>query len=298
MQTNLAKATIIYPDDIYQELMWYVNMSKFEVSGFCLAKYDKKANTFTATHLRLLKQENHSSETEMCPTAFGKLLSDINDIEYDVLIWWHSHVMMGVFWSPTDKETIKMLSEHGPIVCTVFNQKNEYKSCIRMPVTVKIPILGEYTTHEFHDDTATKFTRALDTSLSKKWTANYKAQVTEPTQTIMTPIGKREPMRSSVRFATSFTYNNRCYQRGTYNGADGWWFKTEFYSSKNSLKKAINRHNRKLEQERKIDNEITDDEQAEVERLQRVRDYYWSQRPDESSKEYEERIALLCGGMA
>jgi len=81
------------------------------------------------------------------------------DIEGDLKLWWHSHVNMDVFWSGTDMDTIKQLGNGGWFLNSVFNLKEEIKTCISMTDPMKL----------FIDDIPTYIdTEEVDTELVKE----------------------------------------------------------------------------------------------------------------------------------
>ena len=107
--------------------MHYVHKAKFEISGFGNVEIIKGVPT--VTDIILLKQENHSTETEMDGDAVAKALYDhhVSGMEGELKFWWHSHVDMPTFWSTTDMDTINELTENGWWIHGVFNKKNEYR---------------------------------------------------------------------------------------------------------------------------------------------------------------------------
>ncbi len=107
--------------------MHYVHKAKFEISGFGNVEIIKGVPT--VTDIILLKQENHSTETEMDGDAVAKALYDhhVSGMEGELKFWWHSHVDMPTFWSTTDMATINELTENGWWIHGVFNKKNEYR---------------------------------------------------------------------------------------------------------------------------------------------------------------------------
>jgi proteasome lid subunit RPN8/RPN11 len=175
MKTEYLKAMdvkISYPNQLYQEIMHYVNKSDFEVSGFCLATYSDTLSSYVARNCYILEQENSKGETEMSAQAVNDFFQEIEDEEYDCIVWWHSHVQMQVFWSPTDMDAIELLSEHGPCISTVFNQKHEHKSAYAEPSSV-----AGYKNQIFLDDIVTGFHTDIDSDLIAAWDVKYQNKV-------------------------------------------------------------------------------------------------------------------------
>ena len=113
--------------EAYDKIMYYVNKSNFEVSGF--GNVVVIDGIPTVDEIFLVKQENHAAETEMDAEAIGKALYDhhMSGMEGELKFWWHSHVNMPVFWSGTDMTAINQLTEDGWFIHGVFNKKYEYR---------------------------------------------------------------------------------------------------------------------------------------------------------------------------
>lgn len=126
---------------VYQKIMHWVNKAgNYEVSGLGNVVYDKETKCLRVTEAWLLEQENTGSTTDIEDNAVGKLMFEHHKsgIEGDLRFWWHSHAGMSVFWSGTDKDTIKELGEGGWFLSTVFNNKAEMKSCVYMTDPMEI----------------------------------------------------------------------------------------------------------------------------------------------------------------
>lgn len=142
--------------EAYDKIMYYVNKSNFEVSGF--GNVVVIDGIPTVDEIFLIKQENHSTETEMEADAIGKALYDhhVSGMEGELKFWWHSHVNMDVFWSGTDMSTINQLTEDGWFIHGVFNKKYEYKCAYSNidPVAMFVDDLEmEIDEDMFNDDT-------------------------------------------------------------------------------------------------------------------------------------------------
>lgn len=169
--TNEAPQTNLYiPDDIYQQVMYWVNKSKLEVSGLGKVMVDDDGDLMV-TSAFLLPQECGGASTDLDPTAVAKAIFTMKDdpTPGEIKWWWHSHVQMGVFWSNTDRETIAVTAKFGWFAATVFNQKEEYKSALAIGQPVKV----------FLPDISTHIPRYLPTSLTKQWDADFAANVKE-----------------------------------------------------------------------------------------------------------------------
>lgn len=122
------KPTIIIENEVYRKVMHWINKSHYEVSGLGLVKVEKDG-VLRVTSAILLPQKNGATHTDIEPEDVNKALFQLRHEDGELKWWWHSHVQMGVFWSGTDHDTIKKIGEGGWVAATVFNQKNEIKSC-------------------------------------------------------------------------------------------------------------------------------------------------------------------------
>lgn len=125
------EASITLPSEVYEKIMWWINHADGEVSGMGTVTWDEEENTFRIDDAILLKQKCTSATTELEAGAVAQAEFELRGHKGEGLRWWwHSHVNMNVFWSGTDTATIAELGEHGWFVSTVFNKKEESKSCI------------------------------------------------------------------------------------------------------------------------------------------------------------------------
>lgn len=124
------KLKIVIPDAAFQKVMYWVNKSNFEVSGFADLVFDPKNHTLTVGDPFLCQQENHSTETEMTAESIGKAMYKLAMENRELRWWWHSHVNMQVFWSGTDMDAMRKLGGNGWVAATVFNKKCETRSAL------------------------------------------------------------------------------------------------------------------------------------------------------------------------
>jgi hypothetical protein len=118
---------IILGREVYDQIMYYVNKTNFEISG--LGAVEIIDGFPVVTKVYLLDQENSAAETEMDGEAITKLMYEhhISGHPGELKFWWHSHVNMSVFWSTTDMTTIGELTENGWFIHGVFNKDYDYK---------------------------------------------------------------------------------------------------------------------------------------------------------------------------
>lgn len=162
------------PDDVFQKIMWWINKSELEVSGFGHLDYDEKSRLFTVRDAIILKQKVAQASTEIDPSALAKAIYETRN-EPNALKWhWHSHVNMNVFWSGDDRELIRSLAHQGWILATVFNKRHEMRTAFSEVTTV----FGNK--HEvFIDEIPTYTQRYLPNDLCKQWDKEYEGKVEE-----------------------------------------------------------------------------------------------------------------------
>lgn len=163
------------PRDVYDKIMYWVNKSSDEVSGF--GTLTVNGEDITVVDAFLLPQKVGGAHTDIDPEALSKLQYQCyrDKIEGELKWWWHSHVKMDVFWSGTDKETIKQLGEQGWIVATVFNQKNEQRSAFCAQVDV--PMLGKKA--YFVDELSVFYTNYYPAGATETWDKDFEECVTK-----------------------------------------------------------------------------------------------------------------------
>lgn len=106
---------------------WVKKAGTNEISGF--GKVVLKDGVFKVVDAILLPQRNGAGHTEIEAKDVGKAEFLLKDTPGELRLWWHSHVKMSCFWSKTDTDTIAELGKHGWIIATVFNQKDEHRTC-------------------------------------------------------------------------------------------------------------------------------------------------------------------------
>lgn len=63
------------------------------------------------TELFIMKNVSTSITTFLSPETIAELIVNIPNPE-QVKLWWHSHHQMAAFWSGTDEQACKLLTEH------------------------------------------------------------------------------------------------------------------------------------------------------------------------------------------
>ena len=135
--SKLDEIEVIIAPEVYQKVMYWVNKSKVEISGF--GKVEFNGTQLLVTEAYLLDQENTSSTTDINADAMAKLMYESRDDAGHLNWWWHSHVNMDVFWSGTDRSTIRQVGEQGWCLATVFNKKDEMRSAYYQRGTEFLP---------------------------------------------------------------------------------------------------------------------------------------------------------------
>lgn len=159
---------VFIDDEVYQKIMYWVNKSSDEVSG--LGRIKRVGDDVHVISVMLLPQKNTGASTDIEPEDVAKAMYETREQEGDLQFWWHSHVNMNVFWSGTDTDTIKKISEGGWFVSTVFNKRRELRTAVSMNTPFGIVMI---------DKVETSINRSLDGNLVKAWDAEYTEKVTK-----------------------------------------------------------------------------------------------------------------------
>lgn len=140
---------ILIPSAIFEKIMFWVDKADFEVSGF--GKCTFNGTDFEIKDAILLKQKGGSAHTDIEPESLSKAQYDLREQPGDLKFWWHSHVNMNTFMSPTDKATLSELGARGWALASVFNKRREVTSAIAYAQTTVTPFKGQ-STELFYDD--------------------------------------------------------------------------------------------------------------------------------------------------
>jgi len=118
---------IVIGRDAFEDIMYYVNRTNFEISGFGAVEVIDGVPTVTSIYI--MDQENSMAETEIDGSSLAKVEAEhiMSGKPGELRFWWHSHVNMDVFWSTTDMKAIEMLTENGWFIHGVFNKKDEVR---------------------------------------------------------------------------------------------------------------------------------------------------------------------------
>jgi hypothetical protein len=162
------------PKDKYDKIMYWVNKSSDEVSGFGTLTFAD--NTFRLEEVFLLDQKVGGAHTDIDAESLSKLEYKCfsEKVKGNLNFWWHSHVKMDVFWSGTDKATIEELGKNGWILASVFNQKDEVRTAYCAQVTM--PFIG--VTHHMVDQVDTEISGYYPNG-TEEWDREFKEKVTD-----------------------------------------------------------------------------------------------------------------------
>lgn len=167
---------ITIDDMVFQKIMHWVNREDYEVSGFgnVVVKPDGALHVVEAI---MLPQENTGSTTDIEAEHITKAMFQMHKQKApgEMRWWWHSHVMMDVFWSGTDRGTINELASQGWFCATVFNQKEEMRSAYAQAVSLACS--PDERRIYMLDDIDTYIKREFDEELLLQWDAEYDENV-------------------------------------------------------------------------------------------------------------------------
>lgn len=180
---NLTSGPKVFINEIiFQKIMHWVNKSDHEVSGLGMVKRMPDGNIQVIDAI-LLPQRNTSATSDIEPEDVCKAMYELRKAEGEMKFYWHSHVKMNVFWSTTDFDTIKKLSANGWFVSSVFNKRQEMKTCLSTVEPWPAII----------DEVQTVILREIDGNLIKAWDADYKRCVTDVLPKPMAPLKSNLP---------------------------------------------------------------------------------------------------------
>lgn len=109
-----------------QKLDLYIKHTDSEISGLGEVKIFE--NNFLIKNIYLFKQECTGITTDLSQEDIAKFLLESVQLGVDpsgLKLWWHSHVNMETFWSPTDKGTAGKFG-NGWMMSIVGNKKGDY----------------------------------------------------------------------------------------------------------------------------------------------------------------------------
>jgi hypothetical protein len=144
MTEPVKEVTMYISPKINSRIMEYAQAATGEISGF------GSINPHTGIIDKLfplMEQFCSGSETEISPEMITKFVESGQSATAN--IWWHSHVHMGCFWSPTDEDCIKALgSTMTSLLSIVVNKRREYEARFDLfkPVrfTLKVKLMFYY----------------------------------------------------------------------------------------------------------------------------------------------------------
>ncbi len=165
---SLDNMNVIIEDDVYQKIMHWIGKATGEVSGLGKVVMDS-GGTMRVRSAILLEQENTGSSTDLDAKAVAKAMFTLRDEPGTLNFWWHSHVNFGVFWSGTDKDTIREIGGGGWVLATVFNKKAESLSAFYARPNDGVPEV-------FINNLPTKIVKYLNTEQVKVWDAEFDAK--------------------------------------------------------------------------------------------------------------------------
>ena len=118
---------IVIKHQVYNKIRAYADLCNNEISALGTVRvYD---NTIYINNIFLFNQKVNGTTTEICQNDLSKFIYQCvkEDIDPSSLkLWWHSHVNMDVFWSPTDQNTIGKFSKEW-MVSIVSNKQDKFK---------------------------------------------------------------------------------------------------------------------------------------------------------------------------
>lgn len=104
---------LVFTIEAWTKLQGLLRLSEQEISGFGRVK-QVDDGTYVVDEIVVLEQMVNTVHTTMDMFAVAEFITALieageNPEEY--LLWWHSHVYHGLFWSPTDEDTMRQLTQ-------------------------------------------------------------------------------------------------------------------------------------------------------------------------------------------
>lgn len=202
------KPTLLINEDVYDEIMFYVNRSKYEVSGMGKVVAEPGGILRVVSQI-MLPQKNRYTHTQVEPDDINKMLFELGE---SPRFWWHSHVQMGVFWSSEDMDTIKVnAGPNGWFINTVFNQKNEIKTAYYSAQG----LVGPWGNNPvWYDECETKIGKLPDPR-ELEWEEIYNQNVTNLNSTWAKNYGGNSAYAKAGEYQTGSTANGTTGASGT-----------------------------------------------------------------------------------
>jgi hypothetical protein len=133
-------ARIFIASEAKQKLDLYIKHTDSEVSG--LGTVAVIENNFLIKDIYLFEQECTGSDTDLSQEDVAKLILESVRLGLDpsgLKLWWHSHVNMSTFWSPTDKATAGRFG-NGWMLSIVGNKNGDYLARLDLYNPIRLTI--------------------------------------------------------------------------------------------------------------------------------------------------------------
>ncbi len=160
----------------YQKIRHWVSLAHGEVSGLgIISEVRNEQNILThfiIDDVYLIKQLSGNADTTLDAEAIGQFLVELVQQGIDtskVKLWWHSHGTMDVFWSTTDEQCIRDLTNSSYMISLVTNKMN--KNLVRLDVYQPFQITL--------NDIGIELVYPKDAKLEEFCKNEFKAKVTE-----------------------------------------------------------------------------------------------------------------------
>lgn len=184
---------IFITQEAFKKMHYYIAECDQEISG--LGEVKKDHGNLLVTDVFIFNQDVTGTHTELDKGSLALFLEDYNnqgkDIA-DIKLWWHSHVNMSAYFSPTDTANIERLSDTFPwAISIVGNKKNEFQT--RVDVFDPLRITKEdleltpiFTDEEMRASIKSEIGEKVNTSLSflEKRKRKNKKDEEKPTEII------------------------------------------------------------------------------------------------------------------
>lgn len=103
---------LVFAIESWTKLQGLLRLSDQEISGFGRVK--QVDGIYLVDEIIVLEQTVNTVHTKMDMFAVAEFITaliEAGENPEDYLLWWHSHVYHGLFWSPTDEDTMRQLTQ-------------------------------------------------------------------------------------------------------------------------------------------------------------------------------------------
>ena len=153
------KIRVLYSLKAYRKMRQWVEMAKGEVSGLGLVSEESTPTgqllQYIVTDIFLIKQQCSGTDTLLDSGAIGQFMIELVQQNIDVSkikLWWHSHGDLKTFWSATDEQCVRDLTNSSFMISTVTNKEESLLTRIDLYRPFHVTVNNIETDIQYPDD--------------------------------------------------------------------------------------------------------------------------------------------------